>query len=75
MTTSNTIMGDEYAKAKRHPDGTLFESTLKMDGKGFFCDCGCNVFHIPDFENPDTYRCNACMKIYYTLPLLAKKIG
>ena len=57
---------ERYSKAKRYPDGTLFESTLKVAGKRFFCDCGCNVFHNPDSEKPDIYRCNACMKTYYT---------
>lgn len=50
----------KYARAKRYPDGKLFEATLKIGGKSYRCDCGCNVFHVPDFEKPNVYRCNAC---------------
>ena len=33
---------------------------LVVAGKGFRCDCGCNVFHVID----GVYCCNACSARY-----------
>lgn len=32
----------------------------KVNGVSFRCDCGCNVFHKPDSEQPMLYECNGC---------------
>lgn len=37
--------------------------TVKIGGKPFYCNCGCNVFHHPD-NNLNLYKCNACENIY-----------
>ena len=47
-------------EALKREDGTLWQFTLKVAGKPFYCRCGCNVFHKPDIGNLDKYRCNAC---------------
>ncbi len=36
---------------------------VKIDGKVFRCDCGCNVFHKPAYEMY-IYECNACAAWY-----------
>jgi hypothetical protein len=41
-------------------DGTLHNFTLKMEGKPFRCQCGCNVFHKPNKNKLTLYQCNAC---------------
>jgi hypothetical protein len=41
-------------------DGTLHQFILKIDGKRYFCECKCNVFHKPDKNNLDLYQCNGC---------------
>lgn len=41
-------------------DGKVADFTVRIGGKPFFCDCGCNVFHKPDDENLHLYQCNAC---------------
>ncbi len=34
---------------------------LKVAGKPFRCNCGCNVFHKPrPISEPGRYVCNAC---------------
>jgi hypothetical protein len=52
---------DPYANAVKK-DGKLEEFTLKTHGSDnfFYCDYGCNVFHKPDKEDLDLYKCNAC---------------
>lgn len=38
---------------------------LKVNGKSFLCECGCNVFH----KHSETeYHCNSCNKQYYGEP-------
>lgn len=32
---------------------------VRINGKLFRCQCGCNVFHHPK-NKPDIYACNAC---------------
>lgn len=44
----------------RHPDGSLHQFILKVADQSFRCECGCNVFHKPDDQNLDRYKCNAC---------------
>lgn len=41
-------------------NGKLIESMIKLDGKPFRCECGCNVFHRPDRDAPEIYQCNCC---------------
>ena len=45
-------------------NGKLIESTLKVAGKSFRCDCGCNVFHRPNRNTPEIYQCNCCDNTY-----------
>lgn len=56
---------------KSLPDASVELSkniVVKIGGKQFRCECGCNVFHHPsdvdDKEN--TYECNACKALYYS---------
>jgi hypothetical protein len=44
----------------RNADGSLHELTLKVAGKPFRCQCGCNVFHQPDNTDAALVQCNAC---------------
>lgn len=37
---------------------------LKIAGKPFYCECGCNVFHHKD--DWDIFICNACQSEYET---------
>ena len=38
---------------------------LKVAGKRFICDCGCNVFtKLSDEELGTRYRCNGCGVMY-----------
>lgn len=38
---------------------------LKVAGKPFRCDCGCNVFNQPKpVSDPGRYVCNACATEY-----------
>lgn len=47
-------------------DGVLENFTLKIGGKAYYCQCGCNVFHKPDAELPNVYRCNSCDDTFET---------
>lgn len=44
----------------KNADGSLHQLTLKVAGKAFRCQCGCNVFHKPDAGNTKLVQCNAC---------------
>ena len=39
---------------------------VRLAGKVFYCDCGCNVFHHPkdEYDNRNKYVCNACLAQY-----------
>jgi len=51
----------DYEKAVLHDDGTLHEFTVSISGEHYHCpNCGVNVFHKPDRENLNIYRCNGC---------------
>lgn len=39
---------------------SLEQFTVRVAGKLYRCECGCNVFHKPDDSNPDLYECNSC---------------
>ena len=42
------------------------EFVLKVAGKPFRCECGCNVFHKQKpVEEPEMYKCNCCDTYYY----------
>ena len=49
-----------YENAVKHEDGSLHNFTVRIKGGNFSCGCGCNVFHKPDKENLDLYKCNSC---------------
>lgn len=57
-----------FDNAVKNDDGSLENFLLRINGKGFRCECGCNVFHIPDKANPDVYKCNACTATFTTTP-------
>lgn len=38
---------------------------LKIGGRSFRCECGCNVFHHPGTDD-DKFQCNSCGAIYDT---------
>ncbi|HHX6500967.1 TPA: hypothetical protein ACVGJ1_002840 [Pseudomonas aeruginosa] len=44
----------------RLPDGSLENFMVKVGGKPFRCSCGCNVFHKPNRDEPEHYKCNSC---------------
>lgn len=67
----------EYGDSKKESEkpepllgenGEVLQSTLKINGKSFRCNCGCNVFHRPDKNKPDIYKCNCCDTYYETVP-------
>lgn len=37
---------------------------IRVQGKAFTCECGCNVFIIIRVKEPSQYKCNACGEIY-----------
>lgn len=47
-------------------DGSLHQFTLKIEGQPYRCNCGCNVFHKPDQENLNIYKCNSCEETFDT---------
>ena len=49
-----------FENAVKLENGELENFVMKVAGKPFRCDCGCNVFHKPDRARPDIYECNAC---------------
>lgn len=38
-------------------------SFVKIEGKSFKCNCGCNLFH-HEYEDKNIYTCNACSQEY-----------
>jgi hypothetical protein len=44
----------EYKKHALNPN-----IVLRVGGKPYRCECGCNVFHHPN-TRADLYTCNAC---------------
>lgn len=63
MSTAPIAQGpvaDRYAKAVKLPDGSLENFMLRIGGKPYRCECGCNVFHKPDNKRLDLYECNGC---------------
>jgi hypothetical protein len=47
-----------------HEDGTLHQFMPKVNGVTFRCECGCNVFHKPDKDDPELFECNSCQTWY-----------
>jgi len=41
-------------------DGAIENFILRIGGRPYRCQCGCNVFHKPDRSHLDLYECNAC---------------
>lgn len=53
----------DYSKAVLNEDGTLHNFILTIQGTNYRCpieNCGCNVFHKPDRDDLNIYRCNSC---------------
>lgn len=40
--------------------GQIPQFFLKVSGEIHICSCGCNVFHKPDKNCPNIYKCNCC---------------
>lgn len=52
---------------KRHNENPNI--LLKILGKSFRCECGCNVFHHPQNEtdgsmDDEIFKCNSCNLVY-----------
>jgi predicted SprT family Zn-dependent metalloprotease len=47
-------------------DGKLENFTIKIKGKPFSCTCHSNVFHKPDTNIPNVYKCNGCGNLFAT---------
>jgi len=45
-------------------NNTVKSHMIKIGGKRFYCECGCNCFHKPDLEDEFIYKCNACNSVY-----------
>lgn len=45
-------------------NGKMEEFIVRVAGKPFRCNCGCNVFHKPDDTDLELYQCNACGEQY-----------
>lgn len=52
------MTAEEIAKHQANPN-----ILLKVAGKSFHCECGCNVFHHPGTD-ADEYSCNACKQVF-----------
>lgn len=59
-TLSEQTADHKFCNAVCNDDGTLRNFTLRIDGKIFRCECGCNVFHKPDRNDVNLYKCNGC---------------
>jgi len=57
---------DRYKDAVKTEDGKLENFMVKLAGKSYRCNCGCNVFHKPDKTRLDIYRCNSCCETFET---------
>lgn len=46
----------------RMEDGSIenFMPYIRDNPQSFSCRCGCNVFHKPDNNDLDLFKCNAC---------------
>ena len=53
-------VADRYAQPVTLADGSIQNFMLRINGKPYRCDCGCNVFHKPDRRYLDLYECNGC---------------
>ena len=47
-------------------DGSLHQYILRIGGKPYRCECGCNVFHHPDKTKLDVFQCNSCRDRFRT---------
>lgn len=52
----STVTSDDRPYGDTRPAPVM----VRIDGKSFRCQCGCNVFHHPDPKQPNLYECNAC---------------
>jgi hypothetical protein len=55
---------DKYANAAQLPDVGHENFIVRVGGKLFRCDCGCNVFHKPKRGYMHLYECNGCGSRY-----------
>lgn len=51
-------------RASKLPDAGNENFIVRVDGKLFRCDCGCNVFHKPKPGHTYIYECNECGSRY-----------
>ena len=57
---SDLKQAESWPDNKVLPDGDV---VVRINGRLFRCQCGCNVFRHPEGE-PDIYRCNSCQTEY-----------
>jgi hypothetical protein len=55
---------DKHKNSVKDEDGSLYNFTPRINGTMFRCSCGCNVFHKPNKEDLDLYKCNGCGTLY-----------
>ncbi len=49
-----------YDNAVKTADGKLDNFMIRLSEKPYRCECGCNVFHKPNKDRMDIFRCNSC---------------
>jgi len=56
----------ENKREKVKKDGEVECFTIKLKGKSFRCECGCNVFtkYADKINGWETYCCNGCHREY-----------
>jgi len=55
---------ENYTNPVLDETGKLENFTVRIEGKFFRCNCRCNVFHKPDKNHLELYKCNACGQTY-----------
>ena len=55
---------DNIFRKDKKEDNSKPGIMVKINGKSFGCNCGCNVFHHPENEANNIYECNACGEWY-----------
>lgn len=57
---------DKFKNAVKYENGDPKQFTIRLKGRLYRCDCGCNVFHKPEEKYPNHYKCNSCGSVYET---------
>lgn len=62
MTTNCDNISEDFELLLDKDATVKTDSIVKVQGKSFRCECGCNVFRKLIFRL--AYKCNACEAIY-----------